>query len=413
MPNKRKKSSKKSPKPKGVHRRVIHHTRRAATAVHSRVKPHAVRAKGWWARRPLYQKIIAWIIIALMVMVGCMYGIARWYIAKHANEPMKVGVTFIPRYARYYDLDPQETMQAMIDDLGMRRFRLVSYWDDIEKTKGTYDFSELDWQFKKAEESGSKVSLAMGLRQPRWPECHMPDWAMSQSKEQWYPELKKYMAAVVDRYKDNPALESYQLENEFFLSVFGECPDFTRERLVDEYNYLKQLDPNHPIIVSRSNNAIGFPVGDPQPDQFAISVYKRVWDKTITKRYFEYPFPAWFYGFLAGGGELLTGKTMIIHELQAETWMPEGFSVKTASREEQYKSMNPDRLRNRFEYGRATGMRTMDLWGAEWWYWRKVKHNDPGLWDTAREEIQRLTIPDKQCDNDAKTRVDGYSYAAC
>lgn len=413
MTSKRKKSSKKSARPKGLHRHVVHHARRVASVAHTRIKPHAVRAKGWWQTRPLYQKILAWILVFLIAMVGCMYGIARWYIAKHANEPMQVGVTFIPRYARYFELDAQETMQAMIDDLGMRRFRLVSYWNDVEDTKGVYDFSELDWQFKKAEESGSKVSLAMGLRQPRWPECHVPGWALNQPKEQWYPELKQYMAAVVERYKNSPALESYQLENEFFLSVFGECTDFDRDRLVDEFNYLKELDPNHPIIISRSNNAIGFPIGDPQPDKFGISVYKRVWDKTITKRYFEYPFPAWFYGFLAGGGEILTGKDMIIHELQAETWMPEGFSVKTASTEEQYKSMNPDRLRDRIEYGRATGMRTIDLWGAEWWYWRKVKFNDPALWNTARDEIKRLTVPDKQCDNDAKTRPDGYSYAAC
>jgi beta-galactosidase GanA len=67
-------------------------------------------------------------------------------------------------------------MQAMIDDLGVRQFRLVSYWDKIEPEKGTYDFDELDWQFQKANDAHAKVSLAIGLRQPRWPECHMPSW---------------------------------------------------------------------------------------------------------------------------------------------------------------------------------------------------------------------------------------------
>jgi hypothetical protein len=104
---------------------------------------------------------------------------------------------------------------------------------------------------------------------------------------------------------------------------------------------------------------------------------------------------------------------MIIHELQAEAWMPEGFEIKTAPVEEQYKSMNPERLKDRFEYGRASGMRTMDLWGVEWWYWRKVKFNDPGLWDVAKSEVKRLTTSDKQCDNEAKTRIDGYSKAPC
>jgi hypothetical protein len=51
--------------------------------------------------------------------------------------------------------------------------------------------------------------------------------------------------------------------------------------------------------------------------------------------------------------------------------------------------MNAERLADRFEYGRATGMKRMDLWGAEWWYWRKVKYNDPSLWDVARDEIAK------------------------
>lgn len=409
-----KKPASKTKKPKGIHRIAVHHVRRAGRVVRGRVKPHAVRAKGWWARRPLYQKILGWIIVILLVIVGIMYGVARWYIAKHANDPLKIGVTFIAPYARYYELDPQETMQAMIDDLGMRRFRLVSYWEEIEKEPGKYDFSDLDWQFKKAEESGSEVSLAIGLRQPRWPECHMPAWLHDKPKDVWYPQLKNVMTATINRYKDSPALESYQLENEFLLEVFGECKNFDRSRLVEEYQMVKKLDPDHPILVSRSNNAVpSWPIGEPRADMVGASIYKRVWDKTVTKRYFEYPLPAWFYAFLAGGTELTTGRNTIIHELQAEAWMPGGYDMRTSSVDEQYKSMSPDRMHNRLEYARATGMRTIDLWGAEWWYWRKVKFNDPALWDTAKQEIQRLTTSDKQCDNEAKTRANGYSIAPC
>ncbi len=319
-----------------------------------------------------------------------MYGIAQWYIHRHANEPFVTAATFIPRYARHLGVDPEETMDAMINDLGIRQFRLVSYWDDIETTPGVYDFSELDWQFKKAEESGSKVSLAVGLRQPRWPECHHPEWTKSRPIDEWYEDLKNVMRATIERYKASPALESYQLENEFFMTVFGICPDHTRERLVDEYNFVKSLDSEHPIIVSRSNNWVGIPIGEPRADQFAISVYKRVWDKTITKRYFEYPLPAWFYAFLAGAGEIATGRDMIIHELQAEAWLPDGFDMHTAPAEELYKSMNAERLKHRFEYGRATGMRTMYLWGVEWWYSRMINHNDPSLWNVAKEEIKEL-----------------------
>ena len=220
----------------------------------------------------------------------------------------------------------------------------------------------------------------------------MPLWAQSMEMSEWEPRLMHYMSTVIERYKNSPALESYQLENEFFLDVFGICPDFSRDRLEREYNFVKLADPNHKVIISRSNNALGLPLGDPRPDEFGVSVYKRVWDKTITKRYFEYPLPPWFYASLAGGGEILTGKNLIIHELQTEAWLPDTgeFAMNDVnSIPEQNKSLNADRLKNRIRYGEATGMKSIDLWGVEWWYWRKTVAHDSSLWDTAKAEIAR------------------------
>ncbi len=344
-------------------------------------------AKTLWQRN-LWNKFLISVSIILLILVGGMYGIAQWYIFSHRNQPLQLGVTFIPSYARYLGVDPEETFQAILTDLKPSNVRLVSYWDDIEKTPGNYDFTELDWQFGMAEAAGAKVSLAVGLRQPRWPECHMPTWQLNQPKDVWYPQLKTFMTATINHYKDNPALESYQLENEFFLSVFGECPDFSRDRLVEEYNLVTSLDTNTPVIVSRSNNAIGFPINDPKPSAYGVSVYKRVWDKTVTKRYVEYPFPAWFYGFLAGGSKIIDGRELMIHELQAEAWAPDGYQIATAPVDELYKSMNPQRLHDRFEYAEASGIKRIDLWGAEWWYAMKVNRNAPELWNVAIQEFK-------------------------
>lgn len=342
-----------------------------------------------FVRGGFWRKVTAIMMVTVLVIIGIMYGIARWYIAEHANEPIVFGATFIPSYARFYDLDPKETMAALVDDLIIKRLRLVSYWNEGEPQPGKYTFEELDWQFRMAEARGVKVSLAIGLRQPRWPECHMPDWAEKLPKDVWAPQLKEYMRQVILRYKDSPALDSYQLENEYFLKVFGICPDHSRDRLVDEYNFVKTLDPNHTLVVSMSNNAIGTPIGEPTPDKWAISVYKRVWDKTLTKRYLEYPIPAWYYGFRAGFTQLTRGHDSFIHELQAESWTPGNLGSKGTPLEEQYKSLNPKRLSLRMEYARATGMKTIDLWGVEWWYWLKIKQNDPRVWDAARQELRK------------------------
>ncbi|HET9721428.1 MAG TPA: hypothetical protein VFP32_00140, partial [Candidatus Saccharimonadales bacterium] len=210
------------------------------------------------------------------------------------------------------------------------------------------------------------------------------------------PQLLNYMQTVVNRYKHNPALQNYELENEYFMKVFGTCQNFDRNRLVTEFNKVKQWDPAHPIIISRSDNWIGIPVGQPTPDEFAISVYKRVWDSNFTHRYFEYPLPPWFYAALAGAGEIVSGKGMIIHELQAEPWTPDGLSLDQTSLTEQFKSMNAQRLEKRINYGEDTGMRTIDLWGAEWWYWLKVKHNDPSVWNVVKQAVQQADVQNQQ-----------------
>ncbi|HTE22805.1 MAG TPA: hypothetical protein VK674_07275 [Candidatus Limnocylindria bacterium] len=340
--------------------------------------------KKWWNKN-IWHKLLGVFIALVIIVIGGAYGISRWYALRHDGEPLQFGVTFVANYTRYLGIDPKETFHAILYDLGAKRVRLVSYWREGEPKPGQYDFKELDWQFRMAEQAGAKVSLAIGLRQPRWPECHMPKWAEDKPMSEWAPKLKDYMREVINRYKDSPALESWQLENEFFMKIFGDCPDHTRERLVDEYNFVKSLDSKHPVIITRSNNWGGVPIHEPTPDQFGIAVYKRVWDQNLTHRYFEYPYPPWFYGFLGGLGEIISGKSLIIHEMQAEPWIPDGMQLKTASLEEQDKSVNAKRLAKRFEYAKDTGIRTIDTWGVEWWYWRMVKHGDPSLWNVAKE----------------------------
>ncbi len=313
-----------------------------------------------------------------------MYGIARWYMYSVRNQPYTMGVTFVPDYAESLGLDPHQTMSALINDLHVKNFRLTSYWSDIETSPGQYNFSELDWEFAQVDKVHGTISLSIGLRQPRWPECHAPNWVNTNAPvSQWQPELGQFMTAVVNRYKNNPALISYQLENEYFNKVFGTCNNYSRDRLVSEYNLVKQLDPHHTLIISRSNNDIGIPIGQPTPDEFGVSIYKRVWS-TEVGRYAEYPFPAWYYAFLAGVQKIINHKDMIVHELQAEPWAPDGKTIPETSLAEQNKSLSPTRLQQRFNYAKATGLKTVYFWGAEYWYYRLTIEHDPSVWNVAK-----------------------------
>lgn len=336
----------------------------------------------YWHKGWLQKSIVIAGAICLLALAA-MYSIARWYIASQSSKPYTLGVSFIPAYAESLGLDPKETMDALLQDVQVKHVRLVSYWDQLEPQQGIYDFSLLDWQFQKAEAANAKVTLSVGLRQPRWPECHMPQWAANMPQEQWQPQLNSFISTVVERYKDSPSLESYQLENEYFLREFGLCTDFSRDRLVQEYNLVKKADPTKPVILSRSNNVFGFPLGKPTPDTFGISVYKRVWSMPIG-RYLEYPFPAWYYGFLAGVQKITTGKDSIIHELQAEPWPPEGKNVVEISLEEQNKSFDAARFADRVELSKATGMHEIYLWGGEYWYYRMTILHDDSVWNEAK-----------------------------
>lgn len=341
-----------------------------------------------WPRRRWSRHLLTIFLALIAITLGTMFGIGTWYSHSEASKPLRLGATFVPDYAQSLGVDPQQTMDGLLG-IGVKHFRLVSYWSDMEQTPGQYDFSQLDWQFQKAEAAHAKVLLVVGLRQPRWPECHMPDWAAKEPRSQWQPQLEKFMTAVVERYKNSPSLEAYQVENEYFLQTFGYCTDFSRDRLITEDNLVKRLDPKHPIVIARSNNALGFPIGQPQPDKFSISVYRRVWDLGVTHRYLEYPFPAWFYGFLAGTQKIFLHTDMIIGELQAEPWPPHGQTIPQTSLSEQNKSLNPARFQARFQFGKNTGMKGIYLWGGEYWYYRWQVLHDPSVWHVAQQEFQQ------------------------
>ena len=345
------------------------------------------RWPGRYWRGSVWHKLVSILMVIVILLVGTMYGIAQWYIHSESGKPLQLGVSFIPDYAQSLGVDPQQTMDALIG-IGVKQFRLVSYWSDMEPTQGNYDFSQLDWEFHKAEAAHAKIILTVGLRQPRWPECHAPSWVnLSQSDSQWQLQLETFMQKVVQRYKTSPSLQSYQVENEYFLQGFGICTNYDRARLVNEYDLVKRLDPAHPIIVARSDNANGIPVHQPQPDMFSISIYRRVWDAGVTHRYLEYPYPAWYYGFLAGWQKLADHKDMMIGELQAEAWAPTGQNIQQTTLAEQNKSFNAARFKGVVDYGKATGMRNIDLWGAEYWYYRAQVLHDPSLMNVARQEF--------------------------
>lgn len=318
--------------------------------------------------------------IIVLVLLGAISLLQFWPIRTTTNY----GVSFSSKYARELNIDPQYALSAMLGELKVKHVRLMSYWDEHEQTRGRYDFSELDWQFSKAAEHGAQISLSIGLRQPRWPECHAPEWAKSLNQTERNVVLQKYIDAVVLRYRNSPSLESWQLENEALNTAFGKCTDHDRERIQSEYKRVKQLDPNHPIIMNLSDQH-GLPVAQPVPDTYGMSIYRVFYNKLIYRGYITYPTPIWYHRLRKLLVEKIHNKPIIIHELQLEPWGP--YSIPEMSVAEQNKSMGTKQMEKNIKFAKKIGVSKTYLWGAEWWYWRKEVLKDNSIWETVKNEI--------------------------
>src|ERR1700728_1227134 len=111
--------------------------------------------KKYWQKN-LWHKFVCVAVTVVIVVIAIMYGIAQWYIHSEASQPLQMGVTFIPDYAQSLGLNPQQTMDALLG-IGVKQFRLVSYWSDGEPSPGQYNFSQLDWEFQQAQAAHAKI----------------------------------------------------------------------------------------------------------------------------------------------------------------------------------------------------------------------------------------------------------------
>ncbi|MDD5626031.1 MAG: beta-galactosidase [Patescibacteria group bacterium] len=280
----------------------------------------------------------------------------------------KFGVTFSKGRAEYLGLDWHDTYSSILDELQVKYLRLGAYWPDVMPKKDVYNFSDLDWMVDEAGNHQAKIILAIGWRLPGWPECHTPDWATNLNGQEHQEQISNLIKETVNRYKSDPQISAWQLENEPFLRSFGICPPLDRDFFKQELALVKSLD-DRPIIVTESGELSTWLGGGHYGNVLGITMYRVVWNKYV--KYFYYPFPEASYYLKGEIVKLLTGvKKIIVAELQAEPWSPNG-SLLTMSLDEQLKVVNLDYMKNVVSYARHTGFSEYYLWGVEWWYWLK------------------------------------------
>lgn len=323
-----------------------------------------------------WQKIIA----AVLVGIGLALIVLSRFPPVNSDRPVSWGVTFSNKFSRQLGLNPKENFKAVIEDLKVDRIRLVAYWDDIEKEKNSFDFYNLDWQINEAQKRNVKIILAIGMKVPRWPECHLPDWVKTLSVEERENELKLYLTEIVKRYKNNKTIKIWQVENEPFLS-FGECPKRGKNFLSDEISLVKSLDKSRPILITESGEIGLWPRAAKSGDIFGTTMYRRIYNKYFGR--VNYHLSPDFFILKERMTRFLINdynKKFIVIELAAEPWMAK--QIYETLPEEQLKSFDLDFFKDTVNYAKLTGFDEYYLWGAEWWYYLKI-NGYPEIWNEA------------------------------
>ncbi|MFH1744615.1 MAG: endo-1,4-beta-xylanase [bacterium] len=322
-----------------------------------------------------FVKIIFTIIIVIIFFV---FVLSRGHI--YEKDELEYGITFSKKQAENLELDWKEIYIAVLDDLGVKKIRISAYWDEVEAQNGNYNWEDLDWQIQEADKRSVEIILAMGGRLPRWPECHFPDWYNNLNKEEKEKEVLEYIEQVILRYKNEYSIKYWQVENEPFLSHFGECPKFNKDLLDKEIKLVKSLDERD-VIVTDSGELSVWILAAKRADVFGTTMYRDTYS-AVLKSYIHYPITPGFFRFKKNIAKIFAHpKKWIVIELQAEPWGP--MEYKFLTKEEKDKTMNLQKFKEMIEFSSQTGFKEFYLWGAEWWYW-EMENGDSDLWNEAK-----------------------------
>ncbi len=321
-------------------------------------------------------------IFALLASIFCYFFVGKAPVQKNITW----GVDFSQMQAQSLGLSWKEAYSAIINDLGVKNIKLHTQWDWIEGEKDKYYFDDVDWQLSQAQEKNVKIIYVVGMKSGRWPECHVPKWASKLQETQEKQATLNYIKEVVQRYKNNPSIIYWQVENEPFF-YFGECPDWyykNNDFLREEVATVKFLDPSRKVIVSDTGEYSSWFGAAKIGDVVGNTMYREAWTRITDSFgfYFHSFFSPVYYSRKALIINKIFGKEVFCIELQAEPWVSGQFY--DVPLKEQAETMNPVIFKQNVEFAKASGLDKFYFWGVEWWYWMKTVHNQPQIWNEAK-----------------------------
>ncbi|MFH1575508.1 MAG: beta-galactosidase, partial [Candidatus Nealsonbacteria bacterium] len=325
----------------------------------------------------IFKKILFGLLVFLLIFIGY-FSIG----SPPESEKISWGVNFSQSQADYLGLDWQEAYLALLKDANVKKIKLITNWNHIEQRQGEYNFNDLDWQIKKAKEYGAEIFLVIGMKTPRWPECHIPEWAENLNKQEQQDKVLILVEKIVSKYQNEDSIVMWQVENEPFFP-FGECPWVDKEFLQKEIDSVRSSDPQRRTVAISDSGEWSFWITAASfGDKVATTLHRKIWFEEL-KTYISYPLNPVFYWRRAQIIKKFFDKEVIGGELQSEPWCPAG--LLECSLQEQKKTMDLEQFRENIEFAQKTGLNEFYLWGAEWWYWMKETQRQPEIWNEAKK----------------------------
>ena len=310
-----------------------------------------------------------------------------WVGVSQKTSAIQPGVTFSQIHASSLNLNWRETLTAILDDLGVRRFRIPVYWSVVEPRQGSYDWSSIDFQMDEIARRDGKVLLAIGLKLPRWPECWMPEWVKKLSTEDEHTARMAYLTATIERYKNHPALKAWQVENEASFP-FGVCPSPSRAFHQKEIAHVQALDTSHEVVTTDAGELSTWIPTGLLVNRLGISVYRIVrlpWGSVWSYDWI----PPYWYARRALLAHAWVNE-IFISEFQMEPWLEKG--VLDTEIDVQKETFNLDRMKKNFAFAERMRIPEVYFWGVEWWWWMKTQQHDPAFWDEAKSFFKNHQI---------------------
>jgi len=328
---------------------------------------------------PIRIILIVFFTLLLLFIAGFIYFL---FGSVDTSSEVDFGVTFSQISAEEMKLDWKKTYAAILNELNIKKFRLIAYWSIIEPNKDEYSFSDLDWQIREIKRKGGEVILAVGSKLPGLLECYIPEWAKDLNNEEKQERTLLFLNKVAEHYKSEAVIKTWQIEDNPFERTSEECIKFDKEFLNKEISSVRESDfSNRPIMLTTDGELSIWLRPALLVDNLGISIYRNNW--TSFWGQINYPIKPIFYKKRADFNKFLTKlDNIIVTELQAE---PKGSrSIINMSSIEWDKSMSLDKFIETIDYVNKTGFDEVYLKGVEWWYYMK-KQGDDSFWREAQK----------------------------